>query len=159
MNKEETLRKLMKEWGSYSSNKGAPITVFMIDPEIPSWHKLARNAYTKRFNNFKLVVAIDQNTPLIDPVKEVKVGSVYHPLWIYMHQCLPDYLFKERDALELRSLNNLNEMRKRTHDLILEKLNADQGLDLVYSSRLLDDARFFAFACEWFTRDAGNNAI
>jgi hypothetical protein len=159
MNKEETLKKLMEEWGDYSSDRGAPIVVFMIDPEIPSWHRLARRAYTKRFNNFKLVVAIEQNKALIEPVREVKVGSVYRPLWIYMHHCLPDYPGKEEKALELRALNDLNAMRMQTHDLILDKLNSDPSLDLVYSGLLLDDGRFFEFAREWFGRDFGNRAI
>lgn len=159
MNKVEILKELMAEWGSYTSNSGRPVEAFTIEWNGPTWHQLSRSAYTKRYNNFKLVVAIDQGRPLKEPMKQAKGGSAYYPLSIYMLDCLPDYSGKDDDTAKIKAIKNLNSLRMKTNDLVLEKLNSGHLLDADYSARLLDDERFYKFAQSWFERETGNRAI
>lgn len=159
MNKIEVLKQLMGEWGNYTSISGRPVEAFTIEWEGPTWHQRSRSAYTKRYNNFKLVVAIDQGRPLKEPMKQAKGGSAYYPLSIYMLDCLPEYAGKDEDAARIKAIKNLNSVRRKTHDLVLERLNSGQLSDADYSASLLDDDRFYSFARSWFDREAGNRAI
>lgn len=124
-------------------------------------YPLARAAYIRRLHHFKLLTAVDQGCPCIDPIAETKrhIGSVRRTLWLFLHECLPDFPGKQRDLADLLATHNANLLMQGIEKIILRELAGNHVTDAVFAATVLDDARMMDFANRWFSRNKGHRAL
>lgn len=140
---------------------GRPVSAFTIDHSTKVHHRATREAYIRRLHHFKILTALDLDTPGIDPIGEVsgKIGTCRRTLWLYMHHCLPEHPAKKEELRSLLDLHNANLLMQGIEKSILGKLAAGEITDAGYAAMVLDETNFITFAREWFDRPKGNRAL
>jgi len=147
----EILRDLIDRHGGEPPARGRPVSAFRTDPQTDAHYPATRAAYTLRFVHCKILTALDQGKPCIDPVREVASASARRTLWLYMHHCLPTCLIK-MIYLELLDQNDSTSLMKEVEGLILQMLAKGTITDAGFAVSVLDDENFFNFARDWLTR-------
>jgi hypothetical protein len=156
--KIDTLYELITTHGVEGPSKGRPVAAFITNPITGAYHHATRDAYALRFIHCKILMAIDQGMPCINPANEVPNTSARRTLWLYMHYCLPEYLGKQAELRSLLDLHNANKLMQGIEQIILRKLAAGEITDAAYASAVRDDTNFFSFANAWFDRPIGSRA-
>ena len=121
----------------------------------------SREAYIRRLQHFKALIAIDHGSPCIDPIAETKnhICSVRRALWLYMYECLPVFPAKEQGLANLMATNNANLLMQGLEEIILGRLSEEMISDSEFADRVLDNTRMIAFATRWFGRKKGHRAL
>lgn len=151
------LGQLMATQQQMKLSKGRKVSAFRVAGG--GCHELARAAYAQRFAHCKILAALDHGMAASEePLGQVANACARRILWIFMHYCLPDYPGKGDAYNGLRALNNANKLIQGIERIITQRLSAGDPADAEFSTRVLDDEIFFAFAEEWLGRRRGNRA-
>jgi hypothetical protein len=157
-NKIEILKELITKYGVEGPSKGRPVAAFITNPITGAYHHASRDAYALRFIHCKILMAIDQDLPCINPLREAPNASARRTLWLYMHYCLRNNPEKQADLQSLLDLHNANKLMQGIERIILRKLAAGEITDAAYASAVRNDANFLTFAKAWFDRPIGSRA-
>lgn len=160
MNKSTKYRQLLATHGTPAPHRGRSISAFTTNPETKAYFPDSRDAYALRFHQVKLLIAVDQDRPCIDPLVEVKsqLGGIRRTSWLYLYRCLPTFSGKEEQLAELMALNNAILLCKGIEKIILGKISSGEITDASYAARVLDEDAFLAFADTWLEREQGNRS-
>lgn len=122
---------------------------------------LSRAAYTLRLHHFKLLTAVDQCGPCENPAAETShcIGSVRRTLWLYIHDCLPDFPGKALQLADLLATHNANLLMQGIESSVLDRLGRGLVSDKDLASAILDDTRLLRFAGRWFNRSTGTRRM
>jgi hypothetical protein len=159
MPKSARLELLLRKYEGFKARRG-PVRAFALDAAAGTFHPASREAYFQRILHCKILVALDQNSPCLDPIAETRSqsGGVRRVLWLYLFNCLP--LAPEHSSVltSLHRLNNSTKFIQGCEAFILAKLAAGSITDDAFAQRALDDSRFFSFAHPWLKRKANKGA-
>jgi hypothetical protein len=144
--------------GAERGRKPSPFTTELNgDTRYPT----CRAAYIKRLHHFKLLTAVDHGYPCLDPIAETKrhIGSIRRTLWLYLHDCLPDFPAKHAGLDDLLATHNANLLTQGIEKIILQRLQQKTIGDREFAAIVLNDEHLMDFAQRWFKREKGNRSI
>lgn len=145
---------LLVGFDSASPVRGRPPSPFATESDGGTRFPEARAAYIRRLHHFKILTAVDQGLPCVDPIGETKhlIGSVRRTLWLYLHECLPDDPAKRGEIDDLLAAHSASLLTQGIEKLILRSLRLGNPTDAEYAATVLDNKRLMAFAHGWFNR-------
>jgi hypothetical protein len=153
----QRLGELMAEYEQVTLRKGRSVSAF--GREGGGCYELARAAYCRRFTHCKILAALDQEKgEREDLLRQVANASARRILWIFMHECLPNYPGREAAYAALRARNNANLLIQGIQRIVTERLEAGDPTEEEFSARALDDGHFYAFAASWLSRPKGSRS-
>lgn len=152
---------LLPQYYHPGAERGRKPSPFTTEPNGDTRYPTSRAAYIKRLHHFKLLTAVDHGCPCLDPIAETKrhIGSVRRTLWLYLHDCLPDFPAKQAGLDDLLATHNANFLMQGVEKIILRCLQEEITEDAEFAAIVLNDERLMDFAQRWFTRGKGNRSI
>lgn len=141
--------------------RGRKPSPFITEADGDTRFPASRAAYIRRLHHFKVLIAVDHGCPCIDPIAETKhhIGSVRRTLWLYLHDCLPEFPGKQAGLDDLLATHNATLLMQGIEKIILQHLAEGRIGDRQFSSLVLDDGRLMEFARVWLNREKGHRAI
>ncbi len=152
------LEKTLRKYDGFQARRG-PVRAFALDPAAGTFHAASREAYFQRIVHCKILVALDQGSPCLDPIAETRKqsGGVRRVLWLYLFNCLPQTPENAAVLASLHGLNNSTKFIQGCEAFILAQIAAGAISDAAFAERVLDDCHFRAFAHSWLARKANKS--
>jgi hypothetical protein len=152
---------LLPQYYHPGAERGRKPSPFTTEPNGDTRYPTSRAAYIKRLHHFKLLTAVDHGCPCLDPIAETKhhIGSVRRTLWLYLHDCLPDFPAKQAGLDDLLATHNANLLMQGVEKIILQRLQQKTIGDREFAAIVLNDEHLMDFAQRWFKREKGNRSI